>query len=112
MSHFLCPGSATHHYIFGPPNSFRQTCNDLSLPILAEIPIEPTLSSCGDQGSPLVMMSSVSSIAGDFPRAPEEVSTLAEKAEKRGKAETSEDQRQGGARAAFERLAAKVWNQL
>ncbi|ORY75710.1 P-loop containing nucleoside triphosphate hydrolase protein [Leucosporidium creatinivorum] len=114
MSHFLCPGSTTHHYIFGPPTSFRQTCSDLSLPILAEIPIEPTLSSCGDQGSPLVMMSSPF-IARDSSHAPSEHDHKLPEAGKRGANgldETSEDQRQDGARAAFERLAARVWNKL
>lgn len=55
MSHFLCPGSTTPHYIFGPPDSFLSTCSDLSLDVLARIPIEPTVSAQGDQGSPIVM---------------------------------------------------------
>ncbi|GAA5997208.1 uncharacterized protein JCM10292_000098 [Rhodotorula paludigena] len=55
MSHFLCPGSTTPHYIFGPPDSFLSTCSDLSLDVLAQIPIESTVSAQGDQGSPIVM---------------------------------------------------------
>ncbi|CEQ38719.1 SPOSA6832_00174, partial [Sporobolomyces salmonicolor] len=57
MSHFLCPGSSTPHYIFGPPAPFLQTCTDLSLDVLAQIPIEPAVSAHGDAGAPLVMLS-------------------------------------------------------
>ncbi|GAA5858739.1 hypothetical protein JCM8547_004966 [Rhodosporidiobolus lusitaniae] len=56
MSHFLCPGSTTPHYIFGPPTSFLTTCSRLDLPVLAQIPIEPAVSARGDQGSPVVML--------------------------------------------------------
>lgn len=56
MSHFLCPGSTTPHYIFGPPTVFEQTCSKLSLDILAQIPIEPAVSAQGDKGSPVTML--------------------------------------------------------
>ncbi|GAA5850938.1 hypothetical protein JCM9279_006246 [Rhodotorula babjevae] len=56
MSHFLCPGSSTPHYIFGPPDAFRSTCADLSLDVLAQIPIEPAVSTQGDSGAPVVML--------------------------------------------------------
>ncbi|GAA5994048.1 hypothetical protein JCM5350_000062 [Sporobolomyces pararoseus] len=56
MSHFLCPGSTTPHYIFGPPAPFLETCSDLSLDVLAQIPIEPQVSARGDSGAPVVML--------------------------------------------------------
>ncbi|GAA6010154.1 hypothetical protein JCM11491_005366 [Sporobolomyces phaffii] len=56
MSHFLCPGSSTPHYIFGPPTPFTETCTDLSLDVLARIPIEPAVSARGDAGAPIVML--------------------------------------------------------
>ncbi|GAA5877222.1 hypothetical protein JCM16303_006205 [Sporobolomyces ruberrimus] len=56
MSHFLCPGSSTPHYIFGPPAPFLETCSDLSLDVLAQIPIEPAVSARGDAGAPVVML--------------------------------------------------------
>ncbi|GAA5899491.1 uncharacterized protein JCM6883_005239 [Sporobolomyces salmoneus] len=56
MSHFLCPGSTTPHYIFGPPQPFFDTCSDLSLDVLAQIPIEPAVSARGDAGAPVVML--------------------------------------------------------
>ncbi|GAA6002743.1 hypothetical protein JCM10207_007654 [Rhodosporidiobolus poonsookiae] len=56
MSHFLCPGSSTPHYIFGPPDTFTATCRRLNLDVLAQIPIEPAVSARGDRGAPVVML--------------------------------------------------------
>ncbi|GAA5934443.1 hypothetical protein JCM10213_001981 [Rhodosporidiobolus nylandii] len=56
MSHFLCPGSSTPHYIFGPPTRFLQACEYLNLPVLAQVPIEPAVSAKGDEGAPVVML--------------------------------------------------------
>jgi ATP-binding protein involved in chromosome partitioning len=57
MSHFLCPGSTTPHYIFGPPDSFLTTCSRLNLDVLSQIPIEPAVSTQGDRGAPVTMLS-------------------------------------------------------
>ncbi|BGP28516.1 hypothetical protein JCM10296v2_000251 [Rhodotorula toruloides] len=56
MSHFLCPGSSTPHYVFGRPDSFMSACSALSLDVLAQVPIEPAVSARGDEGSPVVML--------------------------------------------------------
>lgn len=69
MSHFLCPGSSTPHYIFGPPDAFDSTCADLSLDVLARIPIEPAVSSRGDSGAPIVMLAGPVPSSGDEPAA-------------------------------------------
>ncbi|GAA6054773.1 hypothetical protein JCM3770_000936 [Rhodotorula araucariae] len=87
MSHFLCPGSSTPHYIFGPPDSFLSTCSALSLDVLAQIPIEPAVSSQGDQGAPVVMLGAPAS--GSRARAAG-----------------------GSAREAFLSLGSEVWGRL
>ncbi|GAA5908033.1 hypothetical protein JCM8208_004029, partial [Rhodotorula glutinis] len=69
MSHFLCPGSSTPHYIFGRPDAFNSTCADLSLDVLGQIPIEPDVSSRGDSGAPVVMLAAPASSSGDEPAA-------------------------------------------
>lgn len=116
MSHFLCPSSTTPHYIFGPPTSFRQTCAELDLPILAEIPIEAAVSARGDGGSPVVMdTSAASSTAEDV--ATYEAGVAPAREDGQGKEATSASGRgsgsgEGSARAAFSRLAKAVWAQL
>ncbi|GAA5972752.1 hypothetical protein JCM11641_003004 [Rhodosporidiobolus odoratus] len=57
MSHFLCPGSNTPHYIFGPPARFLESCSYLDLAVLSEIPIEPAVSTTGDEGAPVMLQS-------------------------------------------------------
>jgi len=90
MSHFLCPGSSTPHYVFGPPETFRQTSKTLGLEVLAEVPLEAEVSSRGDKGWPAVMPGGPASGVGE---APSEAPS-------------------GGARAAFEGLARQVWSRL
>ena len=89
MSHFLCPGSSTPHYVFGPPATFRQTSETLGLEVLAEVPLEAEVSSRGDQGWPAVMPGGAGGAAGGVGETPS-----------------------GGARAAFEGLARQVWSRL
>lgn len=55
MSYFVAPDSATPNYIFGSPTSFQQTCRDLSLPVLAELPIDSRVASKGDAGAPVMI---------------------------------------------------------
>lgn len=68
MSHFLCPGSSTPHYIFGRPDSFVSTCSALSLDVLAQIPIEPAVSARGDEGSPVIMLPGAEGAGGSKAR--------------------------------------------
>lgn len=104
MSHFLCPGSSTAHYIFGPPTSFHSTCADLSLDVLAEIPIEPTVSARGDQGSPIVVFRGDGE---DGERAGGQARTTTTTAAGIGERGVG-----GGAREAFLRLGEQVWGRL
>lgn len=55
MSHFICPGSDKHHYIFGKPDRFDQVCRELGVPVLGRIPIEAAVSEHGDIGQPVVI---------------------------------------------------------
>lgn len=87
MSHFVCPGSAHPHYVFGPPATFRETSRALGLEVLAEVPLEAEVSSRGDRGWPAVMPG------------PSEEGAVAVAAG-------------AGARAAFEGLAREVWGRL
>lgn len=110
MSHFLCPGSTTPHYIFGPPTSFLSTCAELSLDVLAQIPIEPAVSSQGDKGAPVVMMQSNSSSTafsgGGGVVGSGKTSALGEDV---GGGETSAT---ATARGTFLNLAEKVWRRV
>ncbi|GAA6014899.1 hypothetical protein JCM8202_004807 [Rhodotorula sphaerocarpa] len=57
MSYFHVPGTppSEKHYLFGPPTSFEATCTALGLDVLAQIPIEPDVSTQGDRGTPVVL---------------------------------------------------------
>lgn len=129
MSHFTCPGSTTPHYIFGPPTSFRKTCSDLGLPILAEIPIEPTVSARGDQGSPIVMVSTCPTVPSSTvtvdateespPRVGEDSDKMASNelmssTSARGAMEAAHPSLSSkhGTIAAFKRLAEGIWNSI
>lgn len=127
MSHFLCPSSTTPHYIFGPPTSFRTACDELSIDVLAEIPIEPTVSARGDQGTPIALGSSSLPPVGGAGVSP--LSTKGIGAASGGYESTSDaggaDDSQGrrgstaaatahpsAAEQAFRGLADKVWGRL
>ena len=43
------------HYVYGPPHTFRATAARLGIPILAEIPVLPGMSTRGDAGIPYVL---------------------------------------------------------
>lgn len=101
MSHFLCPGSATPHYVFGPPGVFRDTSAKLGLEVLAEIPLEAEVSSRGDRGWPAVMPGQDGGVGTGTDTAGAVVGG-------RGRAGASAC----GARAAFEGLAGQVWSRL
>lgn len=55
MSYFVAPESTTPNYIFGPPTSFQKTCRELSLPVLAELPMDSRVASKGDSGAPVMV---------------------------------------------------------
>ncbi len=49
MSHFVCPKCGEKSYIFNPGN-YKKMAEDHNTEILGEIPIEPLVSECGDEG--------------------------------------------------------------
>ncbi|KAI5452332.1 hypothetical protein NCC49_000894 [Naganishia albida] len=54
QSHFTCSCCNTRHELFGSPASFNRIAEDMSLDVLGEIPLVPSVSSGGDQGVPVV----------------------------------------------------------
>jgi len=54
MSGFYCPNCKTTHDIF-KRGSCQAAADEMKIPLLGEIPIEPELSSSGDDGIPLVV---------------------------------------------------------
>jgi len=53
MSYFLCPGDGRRYDIFGTGGGSREAAR-LQVPLLGEIPIEPTVRVAGDTGRPAV----------------------------------------------------------
>ena len=77
MSYFHVPETpaSEKHYLFGPPTAFESACSALGLDVLAQIPIEPDVSTQGDRGTPVVLRgrSEPASAAHEFKRLAEKV---------------------------------------
>jgi len=54
MSYFVCPGCKERHEIFGHGGG-RKSAEELQVPFLGEIPIDPLVVSGGDEGVPIVV---------------------------------------------------------
>jgi len=54
MAHYRCPECGHVEHVFGSGGG-RRTAEDLGVPLLAEIPIDPTIASGGDSGTPVVL---------------------------------------------------------
>ncbi|KAG8986339.1 hypothetical protein FRB95_005354 [Tulasnella sp. JGI-2019a] len=57
MAHFICSSCDTKHQIFGSPEPFHNAAASLSLPVLGELPMVPTVSTDGDTGRPTALRS-------------------------------------------------------
>lgn len=55
MSHFVSPDTGSHFELFGPSAPFDAIASRLDVPVLARVPLEPTVSKGGDAGSPVVL---------------------------------------------------------
>ncbi|MCX7713689.1 MAG: Mrp/NBP35 family ATP-binding protein [Chthoniobacterales bacterium] len=75
MSYFLCPSDGQKYDIFGSGGGEREA-HRLGVPLLAQIPIEPTLRQCGDMGIPIVLSNPDSSSAQCFLKLADEILTL------------------------------------
>jgi Mrp family chromosome partitioning ATPase len=53
MAYFLCDGCDKEHDLFGRGGA-KAAAEELNLPFLAEIPLDPAVSASGDAGTPLV----------------------------------------------------------
>lgn len=65
MSYFLCPGDGKAYDIFGTGGGEREALR-LGVPLLAKLPIEPSLREASDIGLPLMVSSPESSSARAF----------------------------------------------
>lgn len=65
MSYFLCPGDGKRYDIFGTGGGSREAAR-LQVPLLGEIPIEPTVRVAGDTGRPAVASHPDSAAARTF----------------------------------------------
>ena len=65
MSYFLCPDCDTRHAIFGEGGGAR-TAEELGVPLLAQIPLEPQVVVAGDSGKPIVLADPSSAVASAF----------------------------------------------
>ena len=53
MSYFLCDGCDKKHYIFRKGGG-KKVANELGVPLIAEVPIDPSVSAGSDSGDPVV----------------------------------------------------------
>lgn len=65
MSYFLCPGDGKRYEIFGTGGGAREAAR-LRVPLLGEIPIEPSVREAGDTGKPAVASHPGSAAAAAF----------------------------------------------
>lgn len=62
MSYFVCDNCDKKHYIFRQGGG-RRVAEEHGLPLLGEIPIDPTVSSLSDDGKPIVISAADSQVA-------------------------------------------------
>lgn len=55
MTHFTSPDTGKQYPLFGSPEAFDKFANSLNIPVLARLPLEPSISSGGDAGKPIVL---------------------------------------------------------
>ncbi|KAF7288150.1 Iron-sulfur protein IND1 [Mycena chlorophos] len=55
LASFLCSSCHTPHYLFGPPDAFREVAKRLDIDVLAELPLVPGVSTGGDGGLPFAL---------------------------------------------------------
>lgn len=65
MSYYLCPKCGHKEYIFGE-NGGKKSADELGVPLLGQVPIEPAVTRAGDQGTPIVSLQPESASAKAF----------------------------------------------
>ena len=65
MSVFACPECGHHEHIFRSGGG-RRTADELGVPLLGDVPIDPRIAECGDAGTPAAMQYPDSDIAAAF----------------------------------------------
>lgn len=56
MSYFICPSDGKTYYIFGEGGGIREA-EKLGVPLLGQVPIDIRTRSCGDEGTPVALLS-------------------------------------------------------
>lgn len=64
MSHFTSPDTGKQYPLFGSPAGFEKFASSVNIPILARLPLEPSVSSGGDSGKPVVLLNPESGLIG------------------------------------------------
>ncbi len=65
MSYFVCPNCGNKYYIFGKDGG-RASAQELGVPLLGQVPIEPEVREAGDEGVPVVARNPESASAKAF----------------------------------------------
>jgi len=78
MSYFE-PAPGQRHYLFGQGGG-RKMAGEAGVPFLGEVPIDPRVTECGDQGEPIVQRYPDSAVAQAYSRLAEVVAAEAGKA--------------------------------
>lgn len=55
QGYFIPPGSTTPFQLFGKADSFHRVADRAGIPILAELPLVPGVSTSGDRGVPYTL---------------------------------------------------------
>lgn len=55
MSHFTSPDTGKQYPLFGSAEAFDKFADTVDVPVLARLPLEPSVSSGGDAGKPVVL---------------------------------------------------------
>jgi ATP-binding protein involved in chromosome partitioning len=83
MSYYLDPGSGTPVYIFGRGGG-KALSEELVLPFLGDIPLDPEVCAAGDAGKPVIIAHPDSGLAGAFRRIAVAVAEQADRAAQAG----------------------------
>jgi ATP-binding protein involved in chromosome partitioning len=64
MSHFTAPDTGKQYSLFGSSEAFDKFAKRIDVPILGRLPLEPSVSSGGDAGAPVVLLDKASGSIG------------------------------------------------
>lgn len=77
MSYFVCSNCSDRHMIFSQGGGAK-AADELNVPLLGEVPLEPAVRQCGDEGEPIVVRAPNSDSAQAFSHIATQVNKLAQ----------------------------------